>query len=246
MHYENNVDSDVSNYTSEQKEILQYAINRNWGTPVFKMDNFVGNAQYTPFGKLRQFMVELKAREDDITLLEYKVEKLKAEIELEEELKEATDSSAQKKIHDINIKEKLRGVVNSKIILTMNYQERDKFMMLITRFNESPDGTLPDGRRIIDVLGDHDEEERLEEELWGVRLGSQAAHDIMFYGKVSSGNMEAIHQLPQGVMQKALEVAVERTILTNQQIELAQVKVAQKLGLELEAKQDFAELDFKQ
>ena len=246
MHYESNVDSDVSNYTSEQKEILQYAINRNWGTPVFKMDNFVGNAQFTPFGKLRQFMLELKAREDDITLLEYKIEKLKAEIELEEELKQETNSTAQKKIHDINIKEKLRAVINSKIILTMNYQERDKFMMLITRFNESPDGVLPDGRRIIDVLGDHEEEERLEKELWGVRLGSQAAYDIMFYGKVNSGNMEAIHQLPPDVMQKALDVAVEKTILTNQQIELAQIRVAEKLGLELESKQDFAELDFKQ
>jgi hypothetical protein len=244
--YENNIDSDVSHYTLEQKDILKYALNRNWGVPVFKLDNFVGNAQYTPFGKLRQFMLELKAREDDITQLEYKVEKLKAEIELEEEFKEQTNSTAQKKIHDINMKEKMRAIVNSKTILTMTYQERDKIMMLITRFNESPDGTLPDGRRIIDVLGDHEEEERLEAELWGTRLGAQAAYDLMFYGKVNSGNMEAIHQLPESVRQIALENAVEKTIITNQQLQIAHNNVMEKLQLESGSQNDWAELDFKQ
>ena len=59
MRYINDITSDVSNYTKEQKDILLYSVNRNWGTPVFKMDNFIGNAQYSPFGKLRQFMLEL-------------------------------------------------------------------------------------------------------------------------------------------------------------------------------------------
>ena len=101
MRYITDINSDVSNYTPEQKEILKYSVNRNWGTPVFKMDNFIGNAQYSSFGKLRQFMLELKTREDMISQMEHAIEKTKLEIELIEEYKSQTSSVAQNKLHDL-------------------------------------------------------------------------------------------------------------------------------------------------
>ena len=35
-------------------------------------------------------------------------------------------------------------------------------MMLIDKFNSSDEGRLSDGRLMMDIIGDHDEEERLE------------------------------------------------------------------------------------
>jgi hypothetical protein len=243
MRYIHDIESDVSNYTKEQKDILLYSVNRNWGTPVFKIDNFIGNAQYSPFGKLRQFMLELKTREDKVLKGEHNIEKIKLEIELIEEYKQQTNSSAQSKIYDLDIKQKYRDLNNAKNILTMTYEERDKFMMLITRFNESPEGLLPDGRKIIEIMGDHEEEERLEAELWVNRLGNQASNDLLFYGNVGVGNMEAIGQLSQEDQIKTIEYAVEKTITTNKKLEIAHKVISERLALETESVQGWQEIE---
>jgi hypothetical protein len=243
MRYINDLISDVSNYSKEQKDILLYSVNRQWGTPVFKLENFVGGAQYTPFGKLRQFMLELGSRENMISEQELKIEKTKLEIELELEFKEATSSPAQKKIHDITIQEKQRVLANQKIMLTLTYEERDKFMMLITRFNESEEGKLPDGRLIIDIIGNHEEEERLEAELWATRLGAQAAYDMMFYGRVNGGNMEAIDQLPPEVRQIALENAVTRAMIETGQINMLEKEVSERFQLAASETADWVEIE---
>ena len=81
-------------------------------------------------------------------------------------------------------------------------------------------------------MGDHEEEERLEEELWGIRLGAQAAYDLMFYGRVNGGNMEAIDQLPPKVKEIALNHAVQKAIETNTKLDNLQIEIKNKLELE--------------
>ena len=231
MRYINDITSDVSGYTKSQKDILLYATNRHWGTPVFKIDNFVGGAQFTPFGKLRQLLLELGARENMIVEQELKIERTKLEIELEKERIAMSNSPAEIKIHELNIKEKERTLLNQKIAVSLVYEERDKYMMLVDKFNSSEDGKLPDGRLIMDIIGNYEEEERLEAELWGVRLGAQAAYDLMFYGRVNGGNMEAIDQLPKEVRELALDHAVTKAIETNKHLESLQIEVKQRLEL---------------
>lgn len=231
MRYINDITSDVSGYTKSQKDILLYATNRHWGVPVFKIDNFVGGAQFTPFGKLRQLLLELGARENTIVEQELKIERTRLEIELERERIQLSDSPIQTKIHELNIKEKERTMLNQKNSVSLVYEERDKYMMLIDKFNSSDEGKLPDGRMIMDIIGNHEEEERLEAELWAVRLGSQAAYDLMFYGRVNGGNMEAIDQLPKEVKEIALEHAVYKAIETNKQLDSLQIEVKKRLEL---------------
>jgi len=232
MRYTNDITSDVSGYTKAQQEILQYAANRHWGVPIFKIDNFVAGAQFTPFGKIRQLLLELGSRENLIVDQELKIERIRLEINLEEELMSQETSPAKTKLHELNIKEKQRVLNNQKITLSLLYEERDKHMMLIDRFNESEEGMLPDVRRLIDIMGDHEEEERLEEELWGIRLGAQAAYDLMFYGRVNGGNMEAIDQLPPKVKEIALNHAVQKAIETNTKLDNLQIEIKNKLELE--------------
>jgi hypothetical protein len=231
MRYINDLTSDVSGYTKSQKDILLYATNRHWGVPVFKIDNFVGGAQFTPFGKLRQLLLELGSRENMISDQELKIERTKLEIELEKERIQLSSSPVEIKIHELNIKEKERLLLTQKNSVSLIYEERDKYMMLIDKFNNSEEGKLPDGRLIMDIIGNHEEEERLEAELWGIRLGAQAAYDLMFYGRVNGGNMEAIDQLPKEVREIALEHAVFKAIETNKQLDSLQIEVKKRLEL---------------
>jgi hypothetical protein len=231
MRYINDITSDVSGYTKSQKDILLYATNRHWGVPVFKIDNFVGGAQFTPFGKLRQLLLELGARENTIVEQELKIERTRLEIDLEKERISTSTSPTEIKIHELNIKEKERVLLNQKNSVSLVYEERDKYMMLIDKFNSSDEGRLSDGRLIMDIIGDHDEEERLEAELWGIRLGAQAAYDLMFYGRVNGGNMEAIDQLPKEVREIALETAVVKAIETNKHLDALQIETRKRLEL---------------
>ncbi len=231
MRYINDLTSDVSGYTKSQKDILLYATNRHWGVPTFKIDNFVGGAQFTPFGKLRQLLLELGARENMIVEQELKIERTKLEIELEKERITLTNSPTEIKIHELNIKEKERTLLNQKNGVSSIYEERDKYMVLIDKFNNSEEGKLPDGRFIMDIIGNYDEEERLEAELWGIRLGAQAAYDLMFYGRVNGGNMEAIDQLPKEIREIALETAVAKAIETNKHLDVLQIETRKRLEL---------------
>ena len=104
-------------------------------------------------------------------------------------------------------------------------------MVLIDKFNNSEEGKLPDGRFIMDIIGNYDEEEKLEAELWGIRLGAQAAYDLMFYGRVNGGNMEAIDQLPKEIREIALETAVAKAIETNKHLDALQVETRKRLEL---------------
>jgi hypothetical protein len=231
MRYERGITSDVSNFNQDQKEILKYALNRQWGVPVFKIDNFIGNSHFTPFGKIRQFMMELQVRENVVMDLELIIEELKAKIEIETEEIEATDSPGRKKLHAVQIAKHEKDLYAYREKVTYAYEDRDKIMMLISRFNDSEDGKLPDGRRLVDCLGDHDLEEQLEEEMWVERLGSQAAWDIAFYGRPGIGNVEAIQQMPKDVQIKTIQFAAKKAIETSHVFELA-------------TKQAMAELEF--
>jgi len=243
VRYISDLTSDVQAYTKEQKDILLYAVNRQWGSPIFKIDNFVGNAQYTPFGKLRQFLLELGSRENAIIDHEFNLEKTKLQIELELEMKDQTESPVQKKIHDLNVKELQRKLSGQRVTVSLAYEERDKYMLLITKFNESEEGKLPDGRLIMDIIGDTEEEERLEAELWATRLGAQAGYDLMFYGKVNNGNMEAIDQLPDNVRMLAIENAVSKAITNSSTIQSIENKVIERLALNSVEKDNWVEIE---
>jgi deoxyribose-phosphate aldolase len=93
------------------------------------------------------------------------------------------------------------------------------------------------------MIGNHDEEERLEAELWATRLGAQAAYDMMFYGRVNGGNMEAIDQLPLEVRQLALENAVNRAIIETGEINMLEKQASERFQLAASETADWVEIE---
>jgi hypothetical protein len=94
--------------------------------------------------------------------------------------------------------------------LAQNYIEREQYLQLIEEFKAGTDGKTPDGKDwITDVFGNMEEENKWEEHYWVVRLAKQAAMDIVAYGRVGSGNMEAITQLPDGLREQSMALTHE-------------------------------------
>ena len=211
--------TNVSFLTNDHKELIVTAISQHWTIPEFKVKNFIGNAQITPYAKLKQYLLELNTRESAVESMEYESQKIVFEIEIHTEEMERTLSPAQKKLHQLEVIKLQRMQRKSQSRLKDAYDERDIYLKLIDEFNNSSEGYLEDGRRIMDIMTNSAETEKLEKEYWTLRLAKQTALDMIAYGRAGVGNMEAVGMLEPAqqieVMELACDYFVRNEIRTN-------------------------------
>lgn len=195
--------------TEKQNEIIRKSQKNDWSIPEYKLKNFVARSHIHPMHQLRQLMLELNSKTEMIENWEFDREQFELEIELEMEKKDLTPYEAQKKLHDLEakrVKTKL-AVVTEK--LRTIYRERDKVLRLIEEIDNSPQGYTADGRRYLDIMNDPEQSEEIESDYWEYRLAKQGALDMIAYGRIGVGNMEAIMQLDADAQNRTLAMAYE-------------------------------------
>jgi len=185
------IESDVSMLTDREKAVINLAMNKEWTNPKFKLRWFVGQTQITPFAKFRQWLLEIKGKEEAIENQEYEIAKWENEIEKLERDRDFCSDPIDKKGFDIEIWNKRRLLTTTKRRLQDWYLERQQLIDLTNEFLDSDEGKTADGRPLTAILNT-EEEDLYEAEYWTNRLAKQAACDMMFYGRINSGNMDAI------------------------------------------------------
>jgi hypothetical protein len=252
MSFNNEVSTDVSSLTAEQQDAIKFAINKIWTMPEFKAKHFVGNAQISPYAELKQYYIELSTREDMVENHEYECRKLAIEVEMQQELYNKTTDPLEKKLQALEVEKYQRGLKRKLNGLEAAKAERQLFLNLIDKFNNGPNGRLPDGRLLSDALKtDPGIEEKLERDHWTLRLAKQTAMDMIAYGRAGVGNMDAVAMLgteqQEEVMAIACDYFVRNEIRTNallshanERIQLGHDsgKLAQQLGLDIKALQN--------
>jgi hypothetical protein len=186
--------TDTSNLSEEEKTLVKNALNQVFINPKFKMKHFTPMGQLTPYATLKQWLLELKTCEENLETFSSMIERLRLEIEiLDLQIQRADDVLDQK--HLQLEREKKRYDLNAnKRRHASHYIERDHYIELINEYLEGPNGKTPDGRSWLEVYGTP-EEEQWEKHYWTVRLARQGAMDVVSYGRISAGNLEAINQL---------------------------------------------------
>jgi hypothetical protein len=195
--------------TTEHSNLVNLSISRAWTMPEFKIKNFVGNAQITPYAKLKQYLTELSGRQSAVENMEYEHKKLELQIELEKEYAESAPSPAQRKLHELEVYKLTTMLTKSTFRLRDTYAERDLYIKVIEEFNNSPEARLADGRLLMDILDDPEMCERLEKEHWTMRLAKQTAMDMIAYGRAGVGNMEAVTMLEPEQQMDVMKIACE-------------------------------------
>ena len=212
--------TNVKYLTEDQKTLVGHALNLHFLNPKFKMKHFVTNGQLTPYSTIRQLLLELKVMEEATETFEYMLKKM----ELEKEgvvLRLASETDPiQRNLLQLELLKNEKEYKQNKRRLAQNYIEREQYIQLIEEFKAGPDAKTPDGKDwITEVFGNMEEENKWEEHYWIVRLAKQAALDVVSYGRVGSGNMEAITQLGEGLQEQALalthEVSLQLEALSN-------------------------------
>lgn len=212
-----------------QAEILKKIEEKDWSTPTFKVKHFVGNSHIHPLHKIEQYLLELKSRRELQDAHNYDLEKFEALMELEEEKKEFCQFNAERKLCDIEIKDLQRKANATREKIRVTQTEINTYLSLIEEFNNSEEGYAPDGTRYFDILSDSIKREQIEEGYWEYRLAKQAAMDMIAYGRIGSGNMEAIMQLDADAQNKTIAMAYEVLIMNENRMNNIQGKVVERL-----------------
>ena len=200
--------TDTSMLTNNDKELLELALATDHGTPLFKIRHFVGDAQITRYAKYKQLMLELRAREEVIEQTLVTLEKNKAHIEEVKEMIEHSSTQAAAKKLRWDLTSHVNDVAKTERRLQMAYRERGNFLQIINEMYESGEAYLEDGTDMRLAFTDPELAEQLEAEHWTYRLGKQAALDLIAYGHIGTGNLEAISMMSEPQAIKTLQLAM--------------------------------------
>ena len=177
--------------------------------PEYKAVHFVGKAQLTPYQAIKQYMMEIETRQGAIEKTEFSIEELQIDIdEIDDHLEHEENKFAIRRLENQR-RDKVSQQKAYKKNLTRSINERDQYVKLIDDVDQSEHGTLHDGRRILDCVANPEENEDLERDYWILRMGKQAAMDMIAYGRVGVGNMDSLTMMNQEDQRKALALATD-------------------------------------
>lgn len=213
---------DYNNPTGELNEydsnLLQFAEKLSFSLPKFKAENFVGGAQITPYAKLKQWLIELRTREDAAEHIKNLKRKKEIEIELEKEKMEFVNEPLRKELIELSIADMKIDLRKYERNLKDAYRERQVFIDIIKEFLESEDSKLPDGTSLLEVFNKPEIEEKYEKEYWSVRMAKQAMLDMISYGRVGTGNLDSILMMSPEQQQEVMALASSYTVSIDRNI----------------------------
>jgi len=200
--------SDKASLTERDKGLLELAMATEHGTPLFKIRHFVGDAQVTKYAKYKQLLLEIRAREEMIEQTLVAIERNSLLIEEAKELLDSETSSARIRKAKLDIASNTNDMAKTERRLAMMYSERSSYMTALKEMYDTGEAYLDDGTDLRDAMADPVLSELLESEHWTYRLGKQAALDLIAYGHIGAGNLEAISQMNESQAVKALQLAM--------------------------------------
>jgi hypothetical protein len=232
--------------TEDEKKLIKLSMNKEWTNPKFKLRWFVGQAQITPFAKFRQWLLEIKSKEESIENMEYELAKLELEKDRFIRIRDNSADDLDRRGAEIELWNNERLVYTTKRRLQDWYLERQHLVDLLQEFLASDEAKLKDGsgRTYMDIMNT-EEEDGFEAEIWTNRLAKQAACDMMFYGRINSGNMDAILSMSPEQQADTLNLAINFGTQLQQYVNLLQNQVDKELGLK-QPNSDHKELLFPQ
>ncbi len=220
------VSTQCGELTDTQQKYVQMSVNKSFKMPNFKAKHFIGSAQITPYGAMRQFFLELKSRETSLLDLEYQLSKIELAIDEENYALENSENEFDKRRSEIEIRYmagKRDGYLQN---LKINREERKMYADMIENLNV--EYQLPDGTKLIDALNDPEKEEELERDYWIKRLGKQAATDMIAYGRVGVGNIDALTMLDKEDQRESLQLASEVLVWNEKRMNTLLVEANEK------------------
>lgn len=180
---------------------------------IFQMDNFVINDSITPYRRLRQSLIESKARLEsmsslDLDLEEVKLRKIKAEQEM------ASLDGIDQQLKEIEVRRHTFEINRKEAHRLHLIKEAEFFLNTTAKIITEEFGGVENA---ISLLSDPQYHLQSEKEFWTKKLARTAFSDFINYGTIAKGTVESIACLPLEQQKEIIDLAI------NQQVELTSI-----------------------
>tara|TARA_B100000925_G_scaffold169935_1_gene127903 strand:- start:371 stop:1219 length:849 start_codon:yes stop_codon:yes gene_type:complete len=193
-------------------ELIEFANNEvDSSVPKFKLKHFVGGSLITPFHNLKQLFLELKIRQDSYLHIQWEIKRKELEEMVEREKLANCTNDIEKQYIEIDLLNIVKDKKRHEDAQVGALKEKDAILELIRELCDGPQGVLPDGTKLMDVFGNKELEEELERQHWITRLAKQASMEMLAYGRIGTGNMDAIAMLDSKEIGECLQLTSQYT-----------------------------------
>lgn len=183
------------------------------GMSTFQMDKFVINDQITPYRKLRQAVIEARARLENITAMGFDLEELQIKMEQALSVSALTDSSCvfDKRLNGIKIRRQEFEINRKQQLIEQQSDEAQFFLRVIKDIVENDFGGEEELLNKFKTKEFHIEQ---EENFWVEKLSRGVYSDLLNYGTISKGVTEAIANLTAQQQQLIISKATTQQLTT--------------------------------
>ena len=191
-------------------DIIDAAVNLQMGQTMYQNDTFVVGSQITPYKKVQQALLELEARQHGYVELQYK-HKLctNSRKKLERELKREKERPDSDELEVERIEIEMEKAKYDESLFEKKYitYERE-----ISEFCDMVRNHMDEKKGIEYYRVTQEDEDR---KYWITRMAKQAVVDVHNCGRIGSGNLDSILNMPAEEQLTAVQGAVEHaTMLT--------------------------------
>ena len=191
-------------------DIIDAAVNLQMGQTMYQNDTFVVGSQITPYKKVQQALLELEARQHGYVELQYK-HKLctNSRKKLERELKREKERPDSDELEVERLEIEMQKAKYDESLFEKKYitYERE-----ISEFCDMVRNHMDEKKGIEYYRVTQEDEDR---KYWITRMAKQAAVDVHNCGRIGSGNLDSILNMPAEDQLTAIQGAVEHaTMLT--------------------------------
>ena len=190
----------MSNELSKE-EIIKLSHDWDYAYSDYQIESFVVNTGVVDYRKAKQCLIEIEQRQQSIEDQEFTIRKLDVEIEILKESLDEGKSPNEKKLIEIEIEEKENFQKRNHRRLLGMKTEQERFVAQFRKYANSAE-------EVEDLKASVDEEER---KYWIARMAKQGAMEMLAYGKIGTGNMESIMQMPQEDQMEVISGALDYT-----------------------------------
>lgn len=188
----------------------------------FQIRNFIINEQITPYKKLKQAVVEIRARLENKAMMEFDQQEMLINLEKLQFQEKSMHGS-----HDFEIKLKQLEIKKLKYLIDrkqhqINVVEKET-QTLLQCFESIVKTEFDSTIDITEMIKSKDFRESSETDFWVEKLTRSALADLISTGVLSRGVFEAISNVPHELKEKIYLKSIEKQI---------------QLGIELESKKD--------
>lgn len=191
-------DSSPHSYDSFDNYLIEKSTYHAFPQTEFQCNHFVSGSHATLYRQVRQSLLEISTRQHGIEKINISVKRTKIQIEKCKKKIEETDDVFEKQLAEIEIEDLSIDLCVWKKKLEQAHIELKYFLDFVK--NVCADET--EAERYFEL----NEEE--EHKYWIARLAKQLSIDIITSGRLGSGNLDSILQLPESDQIKTMQLAL--------------------------------------